>query len=214
MAFENYWNETHKKYSINKPTYDDWLDKYSLILNKCKSPVLDLGCGLGNDTLYLVKKGFSVIACDYSNVALEQVNQNIKDVKTIQLDISLPLPFEDNSFDLIIADLSLHYFDEKATINIMKEIKRILKPNGNLLARVNSTSDLNYGAGKGEKLEDNYYFVEGYNKRFFSISDANRFFSIIGKVSVVEAEMLRYTKPKKVIEVNVEKKCNKTKNNK
>ena len=76
MAFENYWNETHKKYSINKPTYDDWLDKYSLTLNKCKSPVLDLGCGLGNDTLYLVKKGFSVIACDYSNVALEQVNQN------------------------------------------------------------------------------------------------------------------------------------------
>ena len=205
MAFENYWNETHKKYSINKPTYDDWLDKYSLTLNKCKSPVLDLGCGLGNDTLYLVKKGFSVIACDYSNVALEQVNQNIKDVKTMQLDISLPLPFEDNSFDLIIADLSLHYFDEKTTINIMKEIKRILKPNGNLLARVNSTSDLNYGAGKGEKLEDNYYFVEGYNKRFFSINDAEKFFSIIGKTRIVEAEMLRYAKPKKVIEVNVEK---------
>lgn len=205
MAFENYWDEIHKKYSTCKPIYDDWLDKYSLALNKCKSPVLDLGCGLGNDTLYLVKKGFSVIACDYSSVALEQINQNIKGVKTIKLDISLPLPFEDNSFDLIIADLSLHYFDEKTTINIMKEIKRVLKPNGNLLARVNSTSDLNYGADKGKKLEDNYYFVEGYNKRFFSISDTEKFFSIIGKTSIVETEMLRYTKPKKVIEVNVEK---------
>mgnify|MGYP005790025775 FL=1 len=45
----------------------------------------------------------------------------------------------------------------------MKEIKRILKPNGNLLARVNSISDLNYGAGQGQRLEENYYFVDGYN---------------------------------------------------
>lgn len=35
----------------------------------------------------------------------------------------------------------------------MEEIKRILKPNGNLLARVNSISDLNYGAGQGQKIE-------------------------------------------------------------
>ena len=110
MAFENYWNETHKKYSTGKPVYDSWLDKYALILEKIKTPILDLGCGSGNDTLYLTEKGFSVIACDYSDIALEQVNQNIKNVKTIKLDISLPLPFEDNAFDLIIADLSLHIF--------------------------------------------------------------------------------------------------------
>ncbi len=87
----------------------------------------------------------------------------------------------------------------------MQEIKRILSPNGNLLARVNSTADINHGAGQGKKLEENFYFVEGYNKRFFSIEDAQKFFSIIGKVKVREADMLRYTKLKKVIEVNAER---------
>lgn len=205
MTFENYWNETHKKYSIGKPIYDDWLDKYTSILKRVKTPILDLGCGSGNDTLYLIENGFNIVACDYSDVALEQIKQNIKNVKTIKLDISQTLIFEDNTFDLIIADLSLHYFDEKTTISIMKEIKHILKKDGYLIARVNSISDLNYGAGQGQKLEENYYFVNGYNKRFFSKSDAERFFSIIGKTDIKETEMLRYSKPKKVIEVIAEK---------
>ena len=41
-------------------------------------------------------------------------------------------PFEDNSTDLVIADLSLHYFKEKDTNRIISEIKRILKLNGYL----------------------------------------------------------------------------------
>ena len=39
-------------------------------------------------------------------------------------------PFLDNSKDLIIADLSLHYFSSEDTIHIMREIKRVLKPKG------------------------------------------------------------------------------------
>ena len=121
------------------------------------------------------------------------------------LDISEPLPFANDSFDLIVADLSLHYFDEKTTENIMGEIERILTQNGCLLARVNSIYDVNHGAGDGEKIEDNYYFVGGYNKRFFTIEDAERFFSIIGNVKAKEENMSKYNKPKMVIEVEVEK---------
>ena len=40
----------------------------------------------------------------------------------------------------------------------MKEIKRILKPNGHLLAMVNSTQDLNYGAGQGKKTRRKLLF--------------------------------------------------------
>ena len=203
--FENYWNETHKKYVNNKIVYDNWLDDYKDVLNKCKSSVLDLGCGTGNDTLYLVERGFNVIACDYSEVALSGVRKNIKGVETRCIDISKVLPFENETFDLIVADLSLHYFDTETTKSILKEIRRILKKGATLLARVNSIYDINAGAGQGEKIEENFYFVEGYNKRFFSIEDAEKFFSIIGDVYVKEADMLRYTKPKKVIEVKVVK---------
>lgn len=206
MQFKDYWNETHKKFSSGKIVYDNWLDDYKDVLNKCKTKVLDLGCGTGNDTLYLTEKGFSVVACDYSDVAIEKINKEFNNVETKIVDISKHLPFEDNSFDLIIADLSLHYFDENTTKNIMREIKRILAPNGYLIARVNSVEDINHGAGQGKKLEENFYYVEGYNKRFFTSQDAVKFFSIIGDTKVKEADMLRYSNPKKVFEILVQKK--------
>ena len=205
MQFSDYWNENHKKFLAKQITYDNWLDDYKDVLDKCKTQVLDLGCGGGNDTLYLTERGFRVVACDYSEVALDKIKQNFKDVETKLIDISQTLPFENQSFDLIIADLSLHYFDEKTTKSILKEIKRILTSNGSLIARVNSTEDINHGAGQGEKIEENFYFVEGYNKRFFTIADAEKFFSIIGTPNVKHADMLRYSKPKKVIQINVQK---------
>lgn len=205
MAFEDYWNQTHEKYGEGKPAYDDWLDKYASLISVCTTPVLDLGCGTGNDALYLSEKGKKVIALDYSEVAVNLVKQNVRGVNALIADISKPLPFEDHTFDLIIADLSLHYFSGKTTIEIMKEIRRILKVNGCLLARVNSITDLNFGAGQGEKIEDNYYFVDGYNKRFFSVEDAEKYFSIIGAVETKEATMLRYSKPKEVLEVLTKK---------
>ena len=205
MQFSDYWNETHKNSLAKEIVYDNWLDYYKAVLENCKTSVLDLGCGSGNDTLYLTEKGFDVIACDYSEVALDKIKQNFKNVETRLVDISQTLPFEDEVFDLIIADLSLHYFDEQTTKKVMQEIKRILRVNGCLIARVNSTEDTNYGAGQGEKIEENFYFVGGYNKRFFTVEDAEKFFSIIGKVKVKKADMLRYAKPKKVIEVNVHK---------
>ena len=52
--------------------------------------------------------------------------------------------FEDESIEVIIADLSLHYFNDETTKNIVKEIKRVLKCNGYLIARVNSVNDSNF----------------------------------------------------------------------
>ena len=205
MAFEEYWNNTHKKYNQGKPIYDHWLDKYMELFTNIKTPILDLGSGTGNDTLYLSEKGYSVIACDFSNEALENVKKYIPAAQAKLLDISKKLPFYDNMFEIIIADLSLHYFDNETTTEIMKEIKRILKDGGHLLARVNSVNDINHGAGQGKKIEENFYYVEGYNKRFFNLNDVNKYFSIIGKVKSKEAEMLRYEKPKKLIEIMVTK---------
>lgn len=61
----------------------------------------------------------------------------------------------DKKYSLIIADLSLHYFNNETTIHIMKEIKRILKDGGVLLAIVALVNDFNFGAGQGEKQDNN-----------------------------------------------------------
>lgn len=62
------------------------------------------------------------------------------------------LPFDDNFTDIIISDLSMHYFTKQKTCEILKEMKRVLKPNGILLFRVNSVKDVNHGAGEGTEI--------------------------------------------------------------
>ena len=205
MAFEKHWNDEYAELNKSgiRPHYDNWLEKYMDVIKSTKSPVLDLGCGSGNDTLFLVERGPKVISCDYSQEALNLVKNSIPSADVRLVDISKRLPFSDEEFNVIIADLSLHYFNSETTYQVMREIKRILKHGGHLYARVNSTEDVNHGAGRGEKIEDNYYYVDGYNKRFFTLDDVNKYFSIIGNVKAFDAEMVRYTKPKKLIEIDV-----------
>ena len=193
-----------------KPVYDLWLDEYKSILEENKNnEILDLGSGIGANTLYLIERGYKVLSCDFSNNALKNIEKYISDTKTKCFNMISNFPIEDNSYNLIIADLSLHYFNNETTIHIMKEIKRILKKDGILLARVASINDINYGAIGGEELEKKYYFVEGYNKRFFDINDINKYFGIIGKLKAKETSMTRneevYVKPKVLYQVMVEK---------
>lgn len=93
--------------------------------------------------------------------------------------MSKGLPFEDNVADIIISDLSLHYFTEQKTFEILDEIKRVLKPNGLLLFRVNSVKDVNHGAGEGKEIEPHLYeTTDGRYKRFFDEEDIKKFFRI------------------------------------
>ena len=208
-GFMKMWDNWSKRRS-SVPVYDLWLDEYKDILEQNKDKeILDLGCGIGADTLYLLERGYNVLSCDFSNEALKSIQHNIPNSKTLYLDMMKDFPVEDNTYSLIIADLSLHYFDNETTIHIMKEIKRILKKGGILLSRVASVNDFNFGAGVGEQLEKNYYFEGDYTKRFFDFEDVNKYFGIIGSVEAEETEMTRneeeYSKPKVLYKIKVKK---------
>lgn len=206
-GFVKMWDNWSKKRS-SEPVYDLWLDEYKDILEQNKDrEILDLGCGIGADTLYLLERGYDVLSCDFYNEALKSIQDNIPNSKTLYLDMMKDFPIEDNTYSLIIADLSLHYFDNETTIHIMKEIKRILKKDGILLSRVASVNDFNFGAGVGEELEKNYYFEGDYTKRFFDLEDVNKYFGIIGSVETEETQMTRneaeYSKPKMLYKIKV-----------
>lgn len=174
---KDYWDNVYKNLKDKKPTYDLWLDKYKNILDKANEQYLvDLGCGSGGDSLYLTKRGYKVIACDYSKEALSIVNKFIPQARIIKLDISKTLPFENSSIEVIIADLALHYFNNETTIKIIKEIQRVLNVNGYLIGRVNSINDLEFGAGSGEEIEKNFYLTQYGYKRFFHKEDIYSYF--------------------------------------
>lgn len=206
MDNNQFWDNIYKTKTVKKPTYDLWLNKHIDILEKNKDKeIIDLGCGTGADTLYLTERGYKVIACDYSEEALKILNKFIPEVKTIQIDISKTLPFQKESMGLIIADLSLHYFNNETTKNIVKEINRVLKPNGYLIVRVNSINDFNYGAGSGKEIEKNFYLTEDGYKRFFSEEDIRCYFEEFIIEECAQKSVMKYGNEKKAFEFVVRK---------
>ena len=108
ISMWNGWSRSR----FGKPVYDLWLDDYKSDLDKFKNTkFLDLGCWNGADTLYLVERGYKVISVDYSKEAVNNINSNIKGGEGKILDMNEKFFFDDNSFNIIIADICLHFFN-------------------------------------------------------------------------------------------------------
>ncbi len=209
-GYVDMWNHWAKKRK-GVPVYDNWLDKYRSILDSFKDEViLDLGCGNGANALYLNERGYKVLAADFSYEALENIKKNIIGVKTMYLNMLTDFLIEDEMYSVVVADLCLHYFDDATTKNIMNEIRRILKKDGVLLARVARVDDYHFGACEGKELEHHFYFEGDYTKRFFDEEDVKKYFSIIGDVEFKKTSMVRdeeeYSKEKMLYEIKVLKK--------
>ncbi len=141
-----------------------------------------------------------VVPCDFSEEAIKNIKINFPEItKTECFDMSIGIPFSDNYTDIIIADLSLHYFTENKTFEILNDIQRVIKPKGLLIFRVNSINDTNHGAGKGNEIEKHLFETEdGSYKRFFEQEDLTKFFYNWEIVYAKEETMTRYSLPKQV----------------
>ncbi|MBW2982548.1 class I SAM-dependent methyltransferase [Candidatus Woesearchaeota archaeon] len=151
-----------------------------LIKQRKLKTILDLGCGRSRDPVFFANNGLVVTALDVSKNRLETLKrQNIKNIKIVQQDIR-NLKFPENSFDVIYAHLSTHYFDDKTTTKIFDKLYKILKKDGLFLVKCKSTDDVMYG--KGKKIEDNFYILEGHARHFFDkdyMKDKLRKFKIL-----------------------------------
>ena len=181
---------------------DLWLEKYrSLFPLQHPLKVLDIGCGTGLFIPYYEDTGWNVTAVDYSDTAIETVRRKFPRVDSRVMDIRTEFPFRENSFNLIVADLSLHYFSEETTTKILQNIKRIMNDNGIMLARVNSMNDVEHGAGQGREVEPGYFEKNGRYKRFFTRKMVHNLFSPHFEIlHMEETETNRYDSVKRVWE--------------
>lgn len=134
--------EITKAWDWSKNTDDQWLIpcvESAHLAEKWKAKeyrhFLDLGCGLGRHSIYMASHGFKVTAVDLSEYGVNHLKEW---AKKCNLDIKagvcnmLELPFEDNSFDCIMAYNVIYHTDTQGFIKVLNEIKRILKPGGEL----------------------------------------------------------------------------------
>lgn len=202
----DYWSNTIKdqKEDFLK---DIWMEKYSdIIKNQENKTAIDLGCGIGQDTEYLINQGFNVISCDISEVALKKLKERIPNSNTKQLDVTEKLPFEDDSIGIVNANLSLHYFDWKTTQNIFKEINRVLAPNGLLIGRMNSDKNETYTKESTEKIEENFYYDYGKYYRLWNQEQWNRITKDWDTIVLKENITIRREKTKALWEFILKKK--------
>lgn len=197
---KEYWNKQHLHYERQSIKTDNWLKRLEEKIKDCQMPILDLGCGSGNNLPYLLNLEKTVIPCDYSELAVENIRKNFPEIARVEcFDMTSGLPFPDNFTEVVLADLSLHYFNESTTFFILSEIQRVLKPNGTLSFRVNSMNDVNYGAGVGVEVEKHYYFTgKSSYKRFFDERDIRYFLKEWHLNYLEEKELFRYDMPKMV----------------
>jgi len=197
---KNYWNAQHIHYERRYIKTDNWLAPFASLFEGSALPVLDLGCGSGNNLPFILESGRQVIPCDYSDLAMANIRKNFPEIERTQcFDMTEGLPFPDGFTDLVVADLSLHYFSAKTTFHILSEIKRVLTPEGILLFRLNSMNDVNYGAGVGQEVEKHYYFTgESSYKRFFDEADVHYFWADWELSYLEEHELDRYDLLKRV----------------
>ncbi len=186
---------------IFNPNKDLWLEPFLESLGEpiVTNPILELGCGFGQDTKYLIDKGFNITATDISKVRLAASALNVPKAKHLLLDLKEPFSFENQSFSVILASLCLHYFEWQKTIEITYEIWRCLKVNGLLLARFNSVNDKHYGSVGHKEISPNFYQVKDMSKRFFDEASIRRLFDNGWEIKELEEMTIhRYSKPKVV----------------
>ena len=164
---KQYWDGIIKNLDLAESSYDGWLDKYNLELLGSRQFIVELGCGWGDDTGYLVKLPARLLSCDFSGEAIEKICKYYPLVNTFQFDMTEGFPFEAEAVDVVIADLCLHYFDDDEIEDIVAEIGRVLTLGGRLICRVNSDKDLNHGAGQGGEIQRGLFLKDGVKKRFF-----------------------------------------------
>jgi SAM-dependent methyltransferase len=101
--------------------------------------ILDLGCGPGTisaDFALLVPQG-EVVCMDVYDSTVDQAretfsNRNLSNGSFVVADATRPLPFEDGAFDVVHTHMVLSHLPNP--LAIMKEIRRVLKPETGIAA--------------------------------------------------------------------------------
>ena len=91
--------------------------------------ILDLCCGSGQTTQFLVEKSSKVTGIDASSTAIERAKKIVPDATYLEA-LAEKMPFSEQEFDLVHSSVALHEMETEQLREILKEVYRVLKPSG------------------------------------------------------------------------------------
>ena len=150
-----------------KPVIPDFVSYWNL---NSDTSLLDVGCAKGfmlHDIMDMVP-GIKLSGIDISDYAISNCIDSVS--KLVQVANAKELPFEDNSFDIVISINTVHNLDKEDCASALKEIERVSK--GRSFITVDAYSN------ELEKKRMNAWNLTA--KTIMSVNDWKSFFKEIG----------------------------------
>ncbi|AFW96031.1 MULTISPECIES: class I SAM-dependent methyltransferase [Nostocales] len=91
--------------------------------------ILDLCCGSGQVTRFLVNFSENVTGLDASPLSIQRAQKNVPNATYIKA-FAENMPFADSLFDVVHTSAALHEMQSEQLQKIIKEVYRVLKPGG------------------------------------------------------------------------------------
>ncbi|MGS0972386.1 MAG: class I SAM-dependent methyltransferase [Candidatus Izemoplasmataceae bacterium] len=170
-----FWNDffkEHKPMTLDKKDMkvEHELDQYIKDVGDYASTILDLGTGSGYCILTAALLGSKMthgLAIDPSLKAIETLNETLKNsnINTIETKVGTHVildSYEDGSFDGVLSSNVLDVVPYETSEQMIEEIKRLLKPKGLLMLKLNFylTEDM-IKRTKAVRMAHNTYAING-----------------------------------------------------
>jgi len=92
-----------------------------------ETQVLDLCCGGGQATRFLVEYSQNVTGLDVSPLSLQRAEENVPQAKYVEA-FAEDMPFSENQFDLVHTSVALHEMPPSVLQQILREVYRVSNP--------------------------------------------------------------------------------------
>ncbi len=139
--------------------------------------VLDLPCGDGRNTLPLAQAFPKIMAADVSRRAIKIAQENLEkqNIHNCSYEVAdiFQTPWSENRFDSILCWGTLGHLARP--LQALKELMRILKPGGQLVAGFFSVNDPMKGIHMEEVAPNEFMYDNRFFYRFYEPSDLTRF---------------------------------------
>jgi SAM-dependent methyltransferase len=151
--------------------------------------VLDAGCGPGRNSIYLAQHGCQIEAVDFSTAALDVFRKRVSQlslrpsVKIHEASLLAPLPFDSNSFHVVLdIYVSCHFVETECFASYWKQLRRILVPGGLALTALFGNHDEYYtrliSQSQTESCPAVRDPINGIAKRLYTARDLEQFFRV------------------------------------
>lgn len=119
--------------------------------------VLEVGCGSGANLWMLAKEGFDVYGMDASETGLRLAKEHLNHKWGVDANLHVGtfdnLPYENEFFDIVVDVVSMQHIELSICRKALKEINRVLKPNGTFYSfRLSDHSAMYFNSG-ADKLD-------------------------------------------------------------